>query len=138
MTFDKESHSYDDIINLPNPTSAKHPRMSPKARAAQFAPFAALVGHDEAIKETARLTDRRLQLGSEEISELNKQLAFMKEQLKTDTVFKVTYFVPDEHKQGGRYVTHSGRVRWLDEVNRIIFFDDKTEVDIDEVVTILK
>ena len=57
-----DNHSCDDIINLPNPTSKNHPRMSLHDRAAQFAPFAALTGHDAAIKETARLTDERLEL----------------------------------------------------------------------------
>ena len=68
-----DNHSYDDIINLPHLTSRNHPRMSLHDRAAQFAPFAALTGHDAAIKETTRLTDERLELSDEVIMKLSEK-----------------------------------------------------------------
>lgn len=46
--------NYEDIINLPHYEPKRHPRMSMEARAAQFAPFAALTGYEEAIKEAAK------------------------------------------------------------------------------------
>ena len=70
----QDNHKYDDIINLPNPTSKKHPRMSLYDRAAQFSPFAALTGHEAAIKETVRQTDAKQVLSEEVIEELNKKL----------------------------------------------------------------
>ena len=79
-----DEHSYDDIINLPNPTSKNHPRMSLHDRAAQFAPFAALTGHDAAIKETARLTDERLELSDEVIMKLNDQLNMIRDNIGTE------------------------------------------------------
>lgn len=77
----QDNHSYDDIINLPNPTSTKHPRMPLSDRAAQFSPFAALTGHEAAIKETARRTDEKLMLSDEVIAELNEKLKLIAEPL---------------------------------------------------------
>ena len=79
----QDNHKYDDIINLPNPTSKKHPRMSLYDRAAQFSPFAALTGHEAAIKETARQTDEKLMLSDEVIAELNEKLNLIAETIGT-------------------------------------------------------
>ena len=79
----QDNHRYDDIINLPNPTSKKHPRMSLYDRAAQFSPFAALTGHEAAIKETARQTDEKLMLSDEVIAELNEKLNLIAETIGT-------------------------------------------------------
>ena len=106
-----DNHSYDDIINLPNLTSKNHPRMSLHDRAAQFAPFAALTGHDAAIKETARLTDERLELSDEIIMKLNDQLNMIRDNIGTEQEVSITYFVPDDKKAGGLYVTHSSVVK---------------------------
>ena len=91
----QDNHSYDDIINLPNPTSTKHPRMPLSDRAAQFSPFAALTGHEAAIKETARRTDEKLMLSDEVIAELNEKLKLIAETIGTQQVVRITYFVPD-------------------------------------------
>ena len=95
MLEDNNNHEYDDIIDLPHPTSRKHPRMSLHDRAAQFAPFAALTGHEAAIKETARLTDRKAELSDEMIAELNDQINIIRDNIGTDQIIAVTYFVPD-------------------------------------------
>ena len=79
----QDNHRYDDIINLPNPTSKKHPRMSLYDRAAQFSPFAALTGHEAAIKETARQTDEKMMLSDEVIAELNEKLNLIAETIGT-------------------------------------------------------
>lgn len=84
MLEDNNNHEYDDIIDLPHPTSRKHPRMSLHDRAAQFAPFAALTGHEAAIKETARLTDRKAELSDEMIAELNDQINIIRDNIGTD------------------------------------------------------
>ena len=99
---------YDDIINLPNPTSKNHPRMSLHDRAAQFAPFAALTGHDAAIKETARLTDERLELSDEVIMKLNDQLNMIRDNIGTEQEISITYFVPDD-KKIRRSISHAFR-----------------------------
>ena len=107
---DQYNHKYDDIINLPHPTSKKHPRMSLYARAAQFSPFAALTGHEAAIKETVRQTDAKQVLSEEVIAELNKRLYLIAETIGTQQMVEITYFVPDTKKDGGAYITCSGCV----------------------------
>ena len=97
--------AYDDIINLPHPVSAKHPRMPMMDRAAQFSPFAALVGHGAAIEETARLTNRRVELTEEEKALLDDKLRLL---LETGREGAITYFLPDGRKDGGAYVTAVG------------------------------
>ena len=124
---------YDDIIDLPRPKS-KHEPMPMSDRAAQFSPFAALTGYGDAIDETARLTDHRIELSEEERTELDYKQQYLST-LDSPTV-TVTYFVPDERKSGGAYVTHTGALKRIDEVERAMVFADGTRVDLDEVVGI--
>ena len=107
----QDEHKYDDIINLPHPTSARHPRMPLEDRAAQFAPLAALTGHEAAIKETARLTDEQEILSNDVVAVLSDKLNVIAENLGTDQPVDIAYFVPDEKKTGGAYVTYSGIVK---------------------------
>lgn len=100
--------AYDDIIHLPHPTSARHPRMPMIDRAAQFSPFAALVGHGAAIEETARLTVRKIELTEDEKTLLDEKLRLL---LETGGVGVFTYYLPDERKDGGAYVTAEGAVK---------------------------
>ncbi len=129
----QDEHKYDDIINLPHPTSKKHPRMPLEDRAAQFAPFAALTGHEEAIKETARLTDDREILSDEVIAVLNDKLKIIAKNLDTEQTVQITYFVPDDKKSGGAYVTHSGIVRKIDLCEHILIMTDGTVVPIGQI-----
>ena len=96
---------YEDILHLPHPTSKKHPRMSMEERAAQFSPFAALTGFGGVIQETGRLTDRRVELGESDRAELERTLNFLDSQEEEHPLVQVTYFLPDERKEGGSYVT---------------------------------
>ena len=124
---------YDDIIDLPRPKS-KHEPMPMSDRAAQFSPFAALTGYGDAIDETARLTDARIELSEEERAELDYKQQYLAT-LDAPTV-TVTYFVPDERKSGGAYVTHTGVLKRVDEVERIVVFKDGLRVPLDEVMDI--
>ena len=103
-----KNNSYEDIINLPHPVSKNHPQMSLRDRAAQFAPFAALTGHDAAIKEAVRLTDERLELSEEVIAQLNEKINIIRNNIGIEQNVSITYFVPDAKKAGGSYVTYSG------------------------------
>ena len=132
-----ECHRYDDVINRQHPTSKKHPRMSNMNRAAQFAPFAALTGYEESIEETARLTDRRIELSEYEIEELNAKLNFIQEHIKERPEVTITYFQPDERKEGGAYITVSGKVRRIDEENRVLIFEGEKIIKIDTVLKII-
>lgn len=124
---------YFDIISRKHPTSNKHPRMSNMNRAAQFAPFAALTGYEESIEESSRLTDRKIELSEYEIEELNTRLNFIQEHIKDRPKVTITYFQPDERKDGGAYFSISGKVRRIDEVNKIIVFEDERNLDINSI-----
>lgn len=127
---------YDDIINLPRPVSSKHPPMPMSDRAAQFSPFAALTGYDEAVMEIGRLTDRKHELNDEEIAALNQKLQFLSEHLKEHPTVTVTFFVPDAKKAGGSYTTKTRRLKKIDTVDRWIQLDDGTKIPIDDIVFI--
>lgn len=130
---DQYNHKYDDIINLPHPTSKKHPRMSLYARAAQFSPFAALTGHEAAIKETARRTDEKLMLSDEVIAELNEKLKLIAETIGTQQVVRITYFVPDNKKAGGAYISHAGYVKRIDKYEHTVVMEDKTVIPSEQI-----
>ncbi len=124
---------YDDIIHLPHPVSSRHPQMPLSDRAAQFSPFAALTGHDAAIRETARLTEEKAELDEDGKELLNEKLQMINEALPE---VEVTYFQPDARKNGGTYRKFRGRVKKIDEYNRMIFFADQTAVPIDDLYSI--
>lgn len=127
---------YDDIIHLPHPTSTKHPRMPIRDRAAIFSPFAALSGHSAAIAETARLTDRRLELDEDARAELDRRQQVLWEHLAERPEVSVTWFRPDGKKDGGAYVTSTGRLKRIDEVERTLVLTDGTVIALDDVAGI--
>lgn len=129
----QDNHRYDDIINLPNPTSTKHPRMSLSDRAAQFSPFAALTGHEAAIKETARRTDEKLILTDEVIAELNEKLKLIAETIGAQQRIRITYFLPDNKKAGGAYISCFGCVKKIDEYEHTVVMEDKTVIPIEQI-----
>ena len=124
---------YDDIIDLPRPKS-KHEPMPMSDRAAQFSPFAALTGYGDAIDETARLTDARIELSEEERAELDYKQQYLS--TLDSTMVTVTYFVPDSRKSGGAYVTHTGVLKRVDEVERMMVFNDGVRIPIAEIISI--
>lgn len=128
--------TYDDIIHLPRHVSKKHPQMALSDRAAQFSPFAALTGHGAAIKETARLTDERVQLDEYMINVLSERLQIIADRLKDKPEIMITYFQPDEKKNGGAYVTTTGTVKKIDVYERIVVMTDRQEIPIDDIVGI--
>ncbi len=130
------SGKYDDIIDLPHPTSQNHPRMSLYDRAAQFSPFAALTGHHAAITETGRLTDRRIELDESEITRVDAELQHLQELLPGRPTVSITYFVPDERKHGGSYRTVTGEVKRIDAVAGVIQMADRREIPIEDVFSV--
>ena len=116
--------NYDDIKHLTRPQYDDLHPMSMHDRAAQFSPFASLVGYDDAVAETARLTDSRAELTEDEMSELNANLNRLLDSLDEQPQISVTYFVPDEKKSGGKYVEKVGVVRIFDSyVGELVFTD---------------
>lgn len=130
------SNKYEGIINLPHHVSNKHPKMTLEARAAQFAPFAALTGYDDEIKETERLTNERIELDDEVKNFLNNKIRIILEQISTRPVITFTYFIPDLQKEGGKYVTVTGIVKKINEYKKMIILEDKTEISIKEIINI--
>lgn len=128
---------YDDIINLPRHVSAKRKPMSMMNRAAQFAPFAALTGHSEAIDETARFTSARQHLSDEHLSLLSRKLAYALSQASGAPVLTFKCFVPDRLKSGGEYVEIQGSIKRLDEYSRSLHLHDGTEIPLDDIADIL-
>ena len=129
------THRYDDIIHLPHPTSGKHPRMPRPNRAAQFAPFAALSGYEDAVSETARLTDRMIEPDEDSLSLLNDRLhALMADDSKPEVV--LTVFEPDEQKEGGCYLPIQGRIRRVDEAARTLILTDRTVIEMERILRI--
>ena len=127
------NHKYDDIINLPHHVSKNHPQMSLHDRAAQFSPFAALTGHKAAINETARLTDEKQILSEDVIAKLNEQLNLIKENIGTNLIVTITYFVPDDRKSGGAYISNTGVVKKINEYNHTVILTDKTVIPIEQI-----
>lgn len=128
--------SYDDIINLLHHVSASRPRMSALDRAAQFSPFAALTGYDDAVKETARLTDERVELDESSKAALNERLLMIQGQLDDQPQVSIIYFQPDDKKAGGTYITATGSVKKIDEYERTAVMKDGTKISIDDIIKI--
>ena len=129
------TNRYDDIIHLPHPVSPKRPQMPRANRAAQFAPFAALTGYEEAVSETARLTDRCIEPDEDSLSLLNDRLhALLSSEKHPQAVF--TVFEPDERKEGGAYVQITGRIRRIDEAARTVHLTDRTVLNMDRILSL--
>lgn len=133
---DADIHKYDDIINLPHHVSSTRPHMSIEERAAQFSPFAALTGHEDAIKETARQTEREIILDENELEILDEKLKAILSDKSDNKNIKVVYYVPDENKNGGKYVECSGRVKKMDEYRHVLAMEDGTEINVGRIVDI--
>ncbi len=131
MPYDTDS--YNDIINLKRPLSHNAPLISDEDRAAQFAPFAALTGHDEELSETARLTDSETRLCEDAAYLLNEKLCIIRDNPgEIDTV--IEYFIPDKNKPGGKYVLYRGRIIRIDEDNGVLITQSKEKIPIEHII----
>ena len=126
---------YDDIINLDRPES-KYPKMSREMRAAQFAPFAALTGYEEAIKEKARLTDDKCNLSDGMEENIGSRLYYIKENIRDIDDVKIKYFVKDMKKSGGKYLTKIGRIKKVDDVYNKLYFNDGLVILFEDIIEI--
>ena len=131
-----ENKNYDDIINMEHHISKNHPRMDISDRAAQFMPFSALTGYDEAIKETERLTENFIELDEYEKTRLDRKLFEIQSNICNHPQITITHFKSDEKKEGGHYCKYTGNVKKIDEYKKTIKFDDNTEIKIKNIVDI--
>ena len=131
---EKDEHRYDDIIDLPHHVSRKHPQMPLLDRAAQFAPFAALTGHEAAIRETARLTEEEIELDENCKELLDFRMQYLQEHLSEQPSVTVTYFKSDEKKSGGAYETVTGIVKKVDRYAGTLVLTDGRRVELKDIV----
>lgn len=136
MTQDTRCGQYEDIIRLPHPVSKVRPQMPILDRAAQFSPFAALTGYDAAIREAARLTDKKLVLDEETCALLDRKQQYLCEIIAEKPDITVTYFVPDERKDGGSYVTVTGKLKRIDLCARHLVLTDGRNIPLDDIADI--
>ncbi len=127
---------YREIIDLPHHVSKTRPQMPMSDRAAQFAPFAALTGYDDAVKETGRLTDDKIELEESSLNVLNAKIQLLRENLADAPEITFTYFKPDERKVGGAYLTTTGTVKKVDDYERQIVLHDGTKLPMDDILDI--
>lgn len=130
------SSAYDEFLNLPHHVSADLPHMSMQNRAAQFAPFAALVGYDALIQETTRLTDQKAELDESVKAELNEKLRLLLELMPQQPEVTITYFLPDNRKAGGAYKTTSGIVRKYLRSENLLVMIDGSQIPIDAIAAL--
>lgn len=124
---------YEDIIHLPHHVSAVHPPMPMEVRAAQFSPFAALTGYGDAIRETGRLTEERVELEEDEAGDLDRKLRVLQERIGDRPEITVAFFQPDARKSGGAYLTATGRIRKIDMFERRLVLEDGTRIPLEAV-----
>lgn len=127
---------YQDIMNLPHFVSRDRTHMSMIERAAQFSPFAALTGYESAVKETARLTGQRLELAEDEKETIARRLTLLQSRLAESPLVEITFFIPDDKKEGGEYHTITGTVKKLDNFQRHIIMMNGIKISIDDIVGI--
>lgn len=126
-------HNYDDIIDLPHHVSPNRRRMSNLERGAQFSPFAALTGYEAAVEEAARLTDGKKELTEEMKAIIDAKIQAISEQPDAEPEVTITYFKPDERKEGGAYVRVTGAVREIDRIGKTIVLTDHTEIPMEQI-----
>lgn len=128
------NEGYEDIINLPHHVSAVHPRMPVCDRAAQFSPFAALTGYDAAVREAARLTEERTELGDDSKAYLDDCMEYLRMHLKEQPRVQISYFEKDERKTGGTYRSVTGDLKRIDEYERQIVLQDGGRIALEDIV----
>lgn len=132
----KPRNLYEDMLELPNPVSKTHPQMPRRDRAAQFAPFAALTGYEEAVREAARFTEEKMILDEDSKEQLDWKLRCLQEKVKEKPTITVTYFLEDEKKKGGKYVTVTGVLKKIDSYTHQFVLESGEEIPVEDIVSL--
>lgn len=135
MSLGISENMYSDIIDHPHHISINHPQMAPEKRAAQFSPFAALTGYEDAVEEEARFVDEDLIFTEDRFLELDNTLSRIREQLaKGEHPFvSMICFREDEKKEGGSYQSVRGSLKKLDEYERKLILEDGESIALETV-----
>lgn len=134
MVYNDDIHRYDYMLDMPYKKSTRRKHMSITDRAAQFGAFRALTGYEDAISETGRLTNDKIELDEYQKADIDAKLQYIANNIDSGISVSVVYFVPDKLKQGGEYVTHKGTVNKIREYEKRLVFSDKVEINIDLIV----
>lgn len=129
-------HKYDDIINLEHHVSKVHKQMSLENRSAQFAPFAALTGYEDEVKETERITEERIEIDEEARNILDAKINLIQNKIKEHPKITIIYFIPDNKKKGGKYQSITENIKKIDTYNKFIILDNDIKISIDEIIDI--
>lgn len=129
-------NNYEDIIHLPHYEPRNHPRMPLYKRAAQFAPFSALTGYEDQVEEAARHVEFRQELSEEEIRRISEQLMVIRDSRQKERQIRLRYFKKDEKKEGGSFQEIRGKVKRLDDYNRILVMEDGPAVHFEDIMEI--
>ena len=129
-------NKYQDILYLARPVSKVHQPMSKPNRAAQFSPFAALTGYEDAVQETARLTTDKITLSEDQIQIINSVLNEISQYLPDSPYVQITYFEPDKRKQGGSYQQISGTIKKIDDVYGMVIMKGNIRIPVHQIVHI--
>ena len=131
------NNKYDEILNLPHHVSKTRPQMPMADRAAQFAPFAALTGYEDVVRETGRLTEEKIELEESSLTVLDRKLQWLQAHLADTPEMTFTYFQPDECKAGGAYRTITGTVKKIDEYERVIVLHGGAKLPMDDILDVI-
>lgn len=132
----KSGNPYEDMLELSRPVSKIHPQMPRRDRAAQFAPFAALTGYEEAVREAARFTEEKMILDEDSKEQLDWKLRCLQEKVKEKPTITVTYFLKDEKKKGGKYVTVTGVLKKIDSYTHQFVLESGEEIPLEDIVSL--
>lgn len=132
----KPRNPYEDMLELSHPVSKIHPQMPRRDRAAQFAPFAALTGYEEAVREAARFTEEKMILDEDSKEQLDWKLRCLQEKVKEKPTITVTYFLKDEKKKGGKYVTVTGVLKKIDSYTHQFVLENGEEIPVEDIVSL--
>lgn len=132
----KPRNPYEDMLELSHPVSKTHPQMPRRDRAAQFAPFAALTGYEEAVREAARFTEEKMILDEHSKEQLDWKLRCLQEKVKEKPTITATYFLEDEKKKGGKYVTVTGVLKKIDGYTHQFVLESGEEIPVEDIVSL--
>lgn len=132
----KPRNPYEDMLELSHPVSKIHPQMPRRDRAAKFAPFAALTGYEEAVREAARFTEEKMILDEDSKEQLDWKLRRLQEKVKEKPTITVTYFLKDEKKKGGKYVTVTGVLKKIDSYTHQFVLENGEEIPMEDIVSL--
>lgn len=129
-------HDYSDILDMPRPEPRYHQRMPMSERAAQFAPFSALTGYSEVIREMGRITEKKIQLDEREIEAISRKLSVFEADIGQQPEVKITFFVPDSKKEGGSYQTITGKLRKIDRNRNRLLMENDLKINFEDILRI--